>query len=770
MKLDPEIVKQLMALFTVELEEQLQAITDGLLQLEQGIEDEEERQEILNTIFRAAHNIKGAARGVEKKEISEIAHHLESFFSSMKLQNLTPDKNNINLCLHALDLMKKSGQEETSNKVMLADVKEVCEQLSHIYSDTETKQPVTPSSNKTAEKQAPIKKTPNKTTAKKKSVNQKERVKEKVLEKKSDNNKPKNHMGEIIHLSVEKLDKVATLTDEVQVARVSINDEYENVRKIHNQVNELAINWESRRRLLGNEDISLPDSFQKLFFESMDVLNELRQSTNTTQQNMRSTSSQFSQAVTELQHHTRLLRLVQVATVLQPLSRSVRDIALELNKDIKYVLSGTDIEIDRAVLDGVRDPLMHLLRNAIDHGIEHPAERSAAGKPEQGTISIDVTSEAGQIVMRIHDDGSGIRLDAIREAALRKKVLTESEINALSREDLLDVVFRPGFSIKKIITDVSGRGVGLDVVRANLRALKGSVKVKTVEGEGTTFILSLPLTLSSESGLLLRVAGQTMAIPASVVERVLDIKPEDVINVEASQAIMLDERPVPLRSLASAIDMPVRDFNKDDFLSIVIISKGWERVALVVDEILTERDMIVKPLKAPLISVPNVMGASISGTGEIIMVLNPAELVDSALRFSRQSRLIDQQQHGETYLPPHILVVDDSITTRTLEQNILQSMGYKVTIAVDGKKAWDIIQEQTFDLIVTDVEMPNMDGFGLTNRVKSNDKYREIPVIIVTSLAKDSDRQRGIEVGANAYIVKGEFETKALVDIVQQLL
>lgn len=753
MKLDPEIVKQLMALFAVELEEQLQAITDGLLLLEQGVDSENERQNILDTVFRAAHNIKGAARGVEKKEIGELAHHLESFFSFIKHHNMTPAKKHINLCLSALDLMKKTAQPEGADKETLTEVTDVCEKLNNLNDLNEN------SDNKTAKKKV------NKKTSTKKIIE-----KEKINDEPKDQKKPQSQLGEVIHLSVEKLDKVATLTDEVQVARVSINDEYENVRKIHSQVNELAFNWESRRRLLANENINLPDSFQKLFIESMDVLNEIRENTGITQQNMRSTSSQFGQAVTELQHHTRLLRLVQVVTVLQPLSRSVRDIAQELNKDIKYLLSGTDIEIDRAVLDGVRDPLMHLLRNAIDHGIEHPEERIAAGKPEKGTISIDVTSESGQIFMRIRDDGSGIHLDAIREAALRKKVLTESEVNAMSREDLLDVIFRPGFSSKKIITDVSGRGVGLDVVRANLRALKGSVKVETKEGEGTSFILALPLTMSSESGLLLRIAGQTMAIPSSVVERVLDIKPEDVINVEASQAIMLDERPVPLRSLASALDMTVRDFNKDEILSIVIISKGWERVALVVDEILSERDIIVKPLKAPLISVPNVMGASISGTGEIIMVLNPAELVDSALRYSIQSRLIDQQQQDELYIPPHILVVDDSITTRTLEQNILQSMGYKVTIAVDGKKAWDIIQQQTFDLIVTDVEMPNMDGFELASKVKSDEKYRDTPVIIVTSLAKDSDRKRGIDVGANAYIVKGEFETKALVDIVKQLL
>jgi two-component system, chemotaxis family, sensor kinase CheA len=471
-----------------------------------------------------------------------------------------------------------------------------------------------------------------------------------------------------------------------------------------------------------------------------------------------------------LQSQARTMRLVPMSTLLQPMARSVRDIARELGKNVNYQVTGGDVEMDRPVLEGIKDPLMHLLRNAIDHGIETPDERRAKGKAETGTLSISVDTRGNQISVIVRDDGAGINVDSIVRKAVSKKLITTAEVQTMSRAEKLDVVFRPGFSSKEIITDISGRGVGLDVVLSSMRSLKGRVQLDSVEGEGSTFTLTVPLTLSTEHGLLVRAGKAVFALPITSVERVMDVDPSELTEVEASQALVIGGTAVPVRELAAVLDLETNSGMARERLVVVVVAKGWQRIALLVDEIVGEREIVVKRFRPPLISVQNVIGGALTGSGEVIVVLNSADVVTSGLRQST-GRLAQRTASGDTDVAPaHILVADDSITARTLETSILETRGYQVTATADGEQAWEALQKDTFDLVLSDVEMPLLNGFELTQRIKANETYRHLPVVIVTSLANDADRRRGVEVGADAYIVKRQFETQALLEIIEQLI
>ena len=346
------------------------------------------------------------------------------------------------------------------------------------------------------------------------------------------------------------------------------------------------------------------------------------------------------------------------------------------------------------------------------------------------------------------------------------------ELEQMDAQSKLELIFRPGFSSKEVITDLSGRGVGLDVVGVNVRKLNGSVRLETVPGAGTTFTLKVPLTLSTERGLHVRAGGEDMVIPSTAVERILEIDAAQVLDVAGSQAILVNGKAAALRNLAATLMLPPRVVSQSERIPVVIVSKGWTQVAFVVDEVAGEREIVVKRLLPPLRSVPHVSGATLTGSGDIMMVLNVSDMVDSAQRQSGKTGFAQAtpSASGAMAQTPHILIVDDSITTRTLEKGILEAHGYRVTVAVDGARGWELLQQEQFDLVVTDVEMPTMNGFELTEKIKTTPPTAHIPVIVVTSLAKEEDKRRGIEVGADAYIVKGEFETQVLLNAVSQLI
>ncbi len=750
MELDPAILRQLLDTFSAELDDQSQVLSDGLLQLEQGVAGEP-RTELLNKLFRAAHNIKGAARGMDVRNVETLSHRLESLFGALKSGELEMADGMVDLCLETLDGMRRAMDAFSAEEPLDFDLKDLAGRLeAAAEGELQPSQPP-PETEPGAEQETPA------------SVAAATRGN--AAEDETTARQSKTPGG--IRVSLEKLERVGGWVEELQLVKIEQEDQLAGLHGLRGRVRHLTTQWRKTHPTLRQLNGMLPPGFDNQLGAVNDLITEIDLQLRRLHTGQKGHLKHLGAVSGALQGDMHTLRMVPVSSLLSPLARSVRDIAREMGKQVEFRVTGEGIEMDRAVLEGIKAPLMHLFRNAIDHGIESPKERRLGGKSERGRLTVAVEGHGSRIHMRVSDDGAGIDPQRIRDTARRKQLVSPLELDAMSEDELLELVFRPGFSSKEIITDISGRGVGLDVVHANLRQLKGSVSLATEPGRGTSFTLSLPLTLATDRGLLLKCGGAVYAVPIAAVERVMEIRHHDLVEVEAGQAVHLGERAVPLRELAEILGVQRRE--PPPQLPVVVLSKGWEAVAFLVDEIVGEREIVVKRFTPPLVAVRNVTGGTLTGGGEVIMVLNPMDLVDSALRPGVSARVVSGRGTVEQ-IQPRILVADDSITTRTLEKNILEGAGYRVEVTVDGDQAWELLQQQAFDLVVTDIEMPGLNGFDLTQRIKESERLRDTPVVVVTSLAREEDRQRGIEVGADAYIMKGQFETRALLEVVGQLV
>jgi two-component system chemotaxis sensor kinase CheA len=441
----------------------------------------------------------------------------------------------------------------------------------------------------------------------------------------------------------------------------------------------------------------------------------------------------------------------------------VRDLALAAGKEIAFKLEGQEVELDRAVAERLKDPLMHLVRNAVDHGIEPPRDRVAAGKPAGAVITVSAALKGAQVEIAIADDGRGLDRPRIREAA-RARGIAESADD----RDLLALVFHPGFSTARTLTAVSGRGVGLDVVKSQVIALHGTVGLESVAGRGTTFTLTVPLTVTLIRALLVECAGRTFAVATTQVMALRRLIPREVRNVSGREMLAAPQGLLPLVSMAEALGLPAprRDRGQGGF--VVLVEAGTSRLAFVVDGLLAEQDLVVTGLGRRLRRVPNVAGCALLEDGGIALILSAAELAESAL--AAPAGQLHVSVAGPETVRRRILVADDSVTTRTLEKAILEEAGYEVRVAADGHQAWRILQKEPIDLVVADVEMPGMDGCTLTETLRHSTVLPRIPVILVTSLSSDKDRARGLEAGADAYIVKSGFDRTTLLAAIGQLL
>ncbi|HKJ76807.1 MAG TPA: chemotaxis protein CheW, partial [Gammaproteobacteria bacterium] len=735
MDLDPHILRQLLATFAAELEEQLQAITDHLLQLEQGLEAEE-RERAYEAIFRSAHNIKGSANGIGILEVGDLAHRLETLFSTLKKENAPPSPDLNDRCLEILDgiravhggwqpdqALPDALQQRYRGLVAALEGLEAGgagEDTANAAEEGGTAAPAVDQAPEVPEE------TVNGAVAETESLPGHETEPKPEEPAKGGPGKTGSASGELIRVELSRLNTVSALAEELEVTKVELQDQLGRLRTLEQRLAQLDQVWRKRFPLL---EAAIPDQDQSgaatFLRENLDTLGTIRRLHSETFKAFRATSRRFGQLSGGMQQNVRTLQLVEASTLLRPLARTARDTARELGKEVECGIHGEHIRIDRAVLDGVRDPLTHLLRNAVDHGLEDPEGRQAAGKRRKGRVDLTMESGGGRVRIRVEDDGAGIDAEAIAQKAVEGGLITEDELQTMDPEQKLQIIFRPGFSSRAAVTTVSGRGVGLDVVQANIQALKGNVQVESTPGAGTRFLLDLPLTLSTERGLVVRVAGEEFAIPSTAVERVAELDRKELTNVEASNAILHEGRPVPLRDLATILERPASDLSRWQTLPVVVLSQGWNTVAVVVEAILRDREIVVKNLQPPLVAVRNVSGATLTGSGEIMMVLNPADVVRSGLGGTAQSLgALDEEEEREA---PHILVVDDSITTRMLERNVLEKQGYRVTVATHGRQAWELLQTNAIDLVITDIQMPLMDGFELTETIKQSEEYQDTP-------------------------------------------
>jgi two-component system chemotaxis sensor kinase CheA len=474
-----------------------------------------------------------------------------------------------------------------------------------------------------------------------------------------------------------------------------------------------------------------------------------------------------AQTTARLEDEVRRSRMLAVSSMLDSFPRMIRDIAREQDKQVAFVVNGADTEVDRSLIEEMRAPLTHVIRNSIDHGIEPTAVRRAAGKPAKGTISVSAYQQGGTFSVEVADDGAGIDLARVRVKAVERGICTQEAAERMSDREAIGLIYRSGFSTAAIITDLSGRGVGLDVVREHIERLHGMIDVDARAGLGTRFTFVLPLSVSTTPCLLVGVAGQSFALPVTNVSRIVTVARDAIKHVEGTAVVSDEGSIVALADLAAVIGIerdavqPLKDPSP-----VILLGSADRRMAFLVDELIDLQSVVTKSLPAPLYRVQHLSGAAILGTGKVITILNAANLIRTAAPQREDPRPASSAAPAATV----VLLVEDSITTRALEKNILESAGYEVRSAADGLEAWNILRHGGIDVVVSDVYMSGMDGFELTAKLRSDERLARLPVVLVTSKDSRTHRDRGVEVGANAYIVKGSFEQQNLVDAVARLV
>lgn len=452
--------------------------------------------------------------------------------------------------------------------------------------------------------------------------------------------------------------------------------------------------------------------------------------------------------------------------------RMVRDVARQLGKEVRLEIAGETTQVDREILDKLEAPLGHLLRNAVDHGLEFPAERAALGKPPVGTIRLEARHSAGKLLITISDDGPGADFDQLREAVVRKKLVVAEMAPRLSEAELLEFLFLPGFSMKTAVTDISGRGVGLDVVQSMIRAVRGAVRASSARGRGMRFTLQLPLTLSVVRALLVEIAGEPYALPLGLIVRTLRVPEQSVAATEGRQHFLFEDRRVGLVAAHDVLGRAPAPREAGE-LPVVVIGEGEHRYGLVVDKFVGEHELVVQALDPRLGKVRDIAAGALMENGAPVLILDVEDIVRSV----EKNAATGGRTGGVTTAPTataiarkRVLVVDDSLTVRELERKLLESRGYVVESAVDGMDGWNAARTGVFDLVISDVDMPRLDGIELTRLIKADSKLRTTPVMIVSYKDREEDRRRGLDAGADYYLTKGSFHDTTMIDAVRDLI
>ena len=485
--------------------------------------------------------------------------------------------------------------------------------------------------------------------------------------------------------------------------------------------------------------------------------------------------ARVSEDVSSRLHHEVLAsRMRPLADGVRGFPRLVRDLARELGKQARFEIAGETTGVDRDILDRLEAPLNHLIRNALDHGIESPDDRRASGKSPVGTIRLEARHRAGMLQIVLADDGRGIDLNRLRTKVVERGLTTAPVAARLNETELLDFLFLPGFSTKEQVTEVSGRGVGLDVVQSMVHTVRGSVRVASRFGKGTRFVLQLPITVSVIRALLVEIAGEPYAFPLNRIDRIFMLDRNDLRELEGKQHAMLDDQPIGVVEAAKIFDLPAGIVPRaDKLLPVVVASDRSHRFGVVVDRFLGERDLRVSPLDARLGKVPNINSSSVLENGWPVLIVDVEDLIrsiDNMLSGRRLGRLAAQEVAESSSPAKRILVVDDSITVRELERQLLENRGYTVDVAVDGVDGWNAVRSTHYDLVVSDVDMPRMDGIQLVQHIKEDARLKAIPVVIVSYKDREEDRIRGLDAGANFYLTKSSFHDRTFLTTVVDLI
>ncbi len=750
MEFSTEDFQRLLDIFKEEGAEYLKRLEDGLLNLEKNPKN----ITILEDIFRDAHNLKGAARILGLTEIAALAHELESTFSLAKDGKLTITPERVDAISEAIDEINGLMNSGINSPFTKGGVGGLLEGAGLLKGETEA----------IKDGEAKIEKESVIETVGKRS--------EGVTAAGTD----RQAQGSV-RVTTTKLDDLMNQTGELLVAKMKFEQRMEDVNSLITLTENLIKGCSRvRRDEIRLKKTGLRGSRPHTSTARLGVLqftDDLTANLSSFNDRLIRFSSEFyennidlSNITDRLQDSVKVIRMLPLSTILKTQQKMVRDLTRRLNKKVELKIEGEGIELDKRILEGLKDPFVHLITNCIDHGIESPDERRKAGKGEEGIIEITATAKGSFVEIVIRDDGRGMSVDKIRAKALKKGIVTEETLSNLSNEQIINFIFEHGFSTSDIITDVSGRGVGMDVVKKNIEELNGMIYVQSESGKGCKTIIMVPLTLATVKALLMRTGTETVALPVTVIDRIMKVKADDISMIEGNNAFKHEGEIIPVARMDQALGFKKMEGDKEIF-PVVIIGAGEKRAAFIIDGFIGEETIILKNLTYPLAKVRNVAGVALLGDGRIAVILNPAELIDSmtSVKPAPIRRVKEKEMQRQS-----VLVVDDSITTRTMEKNILESSGYDVTLAVDGVDAYNKLQGKRFDIIVLDVQMPNMDGFEFTEKVRDTPALNDIPIILLTSLEKDEDKRRGIDVGANAYITKRTFNQSSLLETIKRLI
>lgn len=770
-------LKKLLGTFRAEADEHLKAVSSGLLELEKtpaGVR----QAEIVEKIFREAHSLKGAARAVNLTEVESVCQSMESVFAAIKNHEIAASSSLFDLLHRSIDAL--IGLVAADAPAKAATGKPAITTLIRCLDDALVAAPgVSPqgSGPATASRGSPTPPAPD-TATEPASRDDGARTAPTVSAPLSDT----------IRVSTAKLDAVMRQAEELLSSRLALG---QRARDLH-EIGATLAAWKQQRagiqpvlRALGRslehsgkvhgngkEQKELTKLLEYLEAEHLfvktleDRLARLRRSAEHDHRTLVGMTD-------SLLHDVREMHLLPFSSLLEVLPRFARELAHDQGKEVELVIQGGQIEVDRLILEEMKDPFIHLLRNCIDHGIEKPAVRQQKRKPRHGTISVYICQkDSGKVEILIGDDGAGIDLAKVKAAARKLGILSAEGAEKLGEQEATALIFQSGVSTSPIITDVSGRGLGLAIVREKVERLGGDITLESRPEAGTSFRIVLPLALATFRGVLVRAGEHLFVIPTINVERVTRVASKEVQTVENRETIPLGAAAAALVRLCEALGIPRKDSASGpaDHVQAVVLRLGGERVAFAVDEILGEQEVLVKSLGRQLARVRNVAGASILGTGRVVPVLNAPDLMKSAVKLAMSPHAPVAAEPPVEAKKRSILVVEDSITSRSLLKNILESAGYRVATAVDGVEAYTALKTGTFDLVVSDVDMPRMNGFDLTAKVRADKRLAELPIVLVTALESRKDRERGVDVGANAYIVKSSFDQSNLLQVVQRLI
>ena len=800
--LNADLQRQLMDLFIVEAQEHLQVINQNMLAME-ALQSAEMDLNSLEDTMRAAHSLKGAARAVKLERVESLAHQLETLFVKLQAGEINLSRELFDLVYKTLDVTGELIQSAIEGKQSRpsVDPTKLVKALEKLHSKPSAAEnsPSTPNKSLKApkNKRAIPKRAPQ---ADNEEVMLSELPEDSAEIRPSEpitatdagseqdsfdhemplyNSTPAignsaSQRNETVRVSTLKLDALLSQIGELQVTRIGSEQRTVELHSLQTEMGVWETEWRKNRGIFQRLAAAVErsefglDPEEDTFEARRNRQNDIRSVLQFMQSNaqylsrMRSDLDALSRAIIEDQRHMSLAaadledeirqtRMLPFNTILKSFPRMVRDLAMAVGKEVTLLTPGDDTEVDRSVLEQIKDPLVHLLRNCIDHGIETPEVRLGAGKTSMGTIQLKAAQRGESLVIEIFDDGAGIDLEAVRNAAVRKRMLTEETASALNEREVLWLIFRSGLSTNPIITDLSGRGIGLDVVRQQVERLHGLLDVSSQPGQGTRFTLTLPLTVATTLCIVVQAgrhkSGESLqphlfGIPIMNVIRLMRLDLQDIGLADGHQIIRLDGAPVMLVRMTDVLGLEAEpQISKQEKRPCIVIGAAEKRKAFLVDAILGAQELVIKSLPPPLIRVKHTSGAAILSSGQVTLILNAPDLLVSSENVKPGLLSETAVSAARRTQKAVIMVVDDSITTRTMEKNILEAVGYQVQVAADGLDAWTQLQNDHCDLVLTDVMMPHMDGFELTSKLRADARFSSLPIILLTSLESPGSRE-----------------------------